>query len=90
MPMFLQSRKLWAAIVGLVLVVVNSLLNNEQIDPDAVTNAIMGIVAAYMASTAWEDGQKARAGVKPTTTLHTPSENVTVMTSDVDVPSARG
>jgi hypothetical protein len=31
-----------------------------------VTNAIMGIIAAYMASTAWEDGKKAEAqGTKP-------------------------
>lgn len=82
MPSFFQSRKLWAAIVGLILVIVNALLNGEQIDPDAVTNAIMGIVAAYMAATAWEDGQKAKAQVTPTTTIETPSENVQVVTRD--------
>jgi hypothetical protein len=82
MPRFLQSRKLWAAIVGLILVIVNSVLNNEQIDPDAVTNAILGIVAAYMAATAWEDGQKAKAEVAPTTTIETPASNVTVSATD--------
>lgn len=81
MPRVMQSRKLWAAIVGLLFIVVNAALNQEQIDPDTVTNAVMGIVAAYMASTAYEDGQKAKAEVAPTTTLSTPSDNVTVSTS---------
>jgi hypothetical protein len=78
MPRFLQSRKLWAAIVGLILIIVNAVLNGEQLDPDTVTNAIMGIVAAYMAATAWEDGQKAKATVAPTTTIETPAPNVSV------------
>lgn len=86
MPRFLQSRKLWAAIVGLILIVVNSILNNQMVDPDTLTNAIMGIVAAYMAATAWEDGQKAKAQVAPTTTVETPSSNVTVTTSDAGKP----
>lgn len=87
MPRFMQSRKLWAAIVGLVLIVVNAVLNQQQVDPDTLTNAIMGIVAAYMAATAWEDGQKAKAEVSPTTTVTTPSENVTVSTSDATAPT---
>ncbi len=82
MPRIMQSRKLWAAIVGLIFVLVNAALNQAQIDPDTVTNAIMGIVAAYMASTAYEDGQKARAEVLPTTTIETPSQNIEVKTSD--------
>lgn len=86
MPSILQSRKLWAAVVGLVFILVNAYLNKTQIDPDTVTNAIMGIVAAYMASVAWEDGQKAKATATPTTTLETPSGNVTVSTSDSTPP----
>lgn len=83
MPRFLQSRKLWAAIVGLIFIFVNAFLNQQQIDPDTVTNAIMGIVAAYMAATAWEDGQKAKAEAAPTTTVSTPgSSDVTVTPSD--------
>jgi hypothetical protein len=78
MPRFFQSRKLWAAIVGLILVIVNAILNGEQLDPDTVTNAIMGIVAAYMAATAWEDGQKTKATVVPTTTIETPADKVNV------------
>lgn len=86
MPKVLQSRKLWAAIVGLVFIVVNAALNQQQIDPDTVTNAVMGIVAAYMASVAWEDGQKAKAEATPTTTIETPAANVAVTTSDTPTP----
>lgn len=82
MPKVLQSRKLWAALVGLILIVVNALLNGEQIDPNTVTNAIMGIIAAYIAATAYEDGEKAKAEGKPTTTIETPSDNVTVTTTE--------
>lgn len=78
----LKSRKMWAAIVGLILIFVNAWLNEAQVDPDTVTNAIMGVVAALMASIAWEDGQKARAEAVPTTTVTTPASNVTVSTSD--------
>lgn len=81
MPKILQSRKVWAAIVGLILIIVNAALNNQQVDPDTVTNAIMGIVAALMASIAYEDGQKAKAEAAPTTTVSTPG------TSDVTVTS---
>ena len=80
MPSMLQSRKVWAAIVGLLLIFVNAFLNESQVDPDTVTNAIMGVVAALMASIAWEDGKKAEAQAAPTTTLTTPSSNVTVTT----------
>lgn len=88
MPRILQSRKLWAAIVGLVFIIVNAALNQQQIDPDTVTNAVMGIVAAYMASTAWEDGQKAKAAAAPTTTVSTPgTSDVTVTPSDTVTPT---
>lgn len=87
MPRVLQSRKLWAAIVGLALIIVNAILNGEQLDPNTVTNAIMGIVAAYMAATAWEDGQKAKAEASPTTTVITPgTSDVQVMPSDNNPP----
>jgi len=90
MPQVLQSRKLWAAIVGLIFILVNAYLNHAQIDPDTVTNAIMGIVAAYMASVAWEDGKKARAQAAPTTTVETPASNVTVTTTDAPAPPTLG
>lgn len=90
MPQVLQSRKLWAAIVGLVLVIVNAALNHAQVDPNTVTNAVMGIIAAYMASVAYEDGQKAKAdAMQPTTTVTTPSDNVTVTTAETPPPTRR-
>lgn len=87
----LQSRKLWAAIVGLVFIVVNAALNQQQIDPNTVTNAVMAIVAAYIGATAYEDSQhvKAKATVDAavvsaaTTTVTTPgSSDVTVKTEE--------
>lgn len=82
MPGMLKSRKVWAAIVGLLLIFVNAMLNEQQVDPDTVTNAVMGIIAALMASIAWEDGKKAEATTNPTTTVSTPSANVEITTSD--------
>jgi hypothetical protein len=78
----LKSRKVWAAIIGLIVILVNAYINQEQIDPDTITNAVMGIVAALMASIAVEDGMKAKAEVAPTTTIETPAPNVTVTTAD--------
>lgn len=53
----LKSRKFWAAIVGLIFILINAYLNQEQIDPDTVVTAIMGIVAAYIGAVAYEDGK---------------------------------
>lgn len=72
MPGMLKSRKVWAAIVGLIFILVNAALNQQGLDPDTVTNAIMGIVIALMGSIAYEDGQKAKAAIPPTTTVSTP------------------
>lgn len=56
----LQSRKFWAAIIGLVLILVTT-WGQDPYPVDAVTTAIMGVVGAYMASVAWEDGKQAEA-----------------------------
>lgn len=80
MPKVLRSRKLWAAIVGLALIVVNAFLNQQQVDPDTLTNAIMGIIAAYMAAVAFEDGMAKKNANK--TTIETPSENIEISTSE--------
>lgn len=61
MPQFLQSRKLWAAMIGLILIIVNAALNQQQVDPNTLTNAVMGIIAAYLAATAYEDGETRKA-----------------------------
>lgn len=84
----LQSRKFWAAIVGFVSILWVAYQSGSALDPDTVINAILGIVAAYIAATAWEDGKQAEAvgkmveaeGKQATTTVTTPSSNVTVTT----------
>lgn len=55
----LQSRKFWAAVVGLVAILWTAYQSGSALDPDTVVNAILGIVAAYIAATAWEDGKQA-------------------------------
>lgn len=83
----LQSRKLWAAIIGFASILWVSYQSGSALDPDTVINAILGIVAAYIAATAWEDGKQAEAAGRigaaettaTTTTVSTPG------TSDVAV-----
>lgn len=76
----LQSRKFWAAVVGLVAIFYTAWQSGGSVDPDTLVNAILGIVAAFMGATALEDGLTNRNAT--TTTLTTPAENVTVQTSD--------
>lgn len=57
----LQSRKVWAAIVGLVAILWTAYQSGVALDPDTVVTAIMGIVGAYIAATAYEDSQHAKA-----------------------------
>lgn len=75
----LQSRKWWSAVIGLILILVTA-WNQHPFPTDAVVTAVMGVVAAYMASVALEDGlTKHNAGQ---TTVSTPSSNVDISTSD--------
>jgi hypothetical protein len=84
----LQSRKLWAAVVGLVSIIWVAYQSGTALEPDTVINAILGIVAAYIAATAYEDGKQADAvgrmvaaeTAATQTTVSTPSSNVTVTT----------
>jgi hypothetical protein len=59
----LQSRKFWASVIGLILVIVAN-WNVEPYPTDTVVTAIMGIVAAYVAAVAWEDGKHIEADAK--------------------------
>lgn len=56
----LQSRKFWAAVVGLVLILLST-WGQDPYPTDAVVTAIMGVVGAYVASVAYEDGKQAEA-----------------------------
>ena len=59
----LQSRKLWAAVVGLILILIAT-WGQDPYPTDAVVTAIMGVVGAYVASVAYEDGKHAEAAAK--------------------------
>ena len=86
----LQSRKLWAAIIGFISILWVAYQSGSALDPDTVINAILGIVAAYIAATAWEDGKQAEAvgrmvaaEAAPVTTVTTPGgSDVTVTAPD--------
>lgn len=91
----LQSRKLWMAIIGFVSILWVSFQSGNTLDPDTVVNAILGIVAAYIAATAWEDGKQAEAVGRMTaadiaassTIVTTPgASNVTVSTTEQPQP----
>lgn len=79
----IQSRKLWMAVIGLILILITA-WNQDPFPTDAVVTAIMGVVGAYVASVAYEDGKHAEAVAKiaagESTTVVTPSDNVTVTT----------
>lgn len=76
-----QSRKFWMAVIGLVLVLVTS-WGQEPYPTDAVVTAIMGVVAAYIGSVAYEDGQRAKAEAVPMTKVETPAASVQVTTGE--------
>lgn len=84
----LQSRKFWAACVGLVAIFYTAWQSGGGVDPDTLVNAILGIVAAFIGATAIEDGLTNRNAT--TTTVSTPgTSDVTVTPSDTSTPPAQ-
>lgn len=83
----LLSRKFWMAAIGLVLILVTA-WNQDPYPADAVVTAIMGVVGAFIAATAWEDTARAKAAAPPVTTVSTPGgSDVTVIApSDANAP----
>lgn len=85
----LLSRKFWMSAIGLILILVTA-WNQDPYPTDAVVTAIMGVVAAFVAATALEDGMSKQAESKATTTtVSTPGESDVTVTapSDVSVPA---
>lgn len=84
----LQSRKFWSAVVGFVAIIIVSWRSGTALDPNTVVNAILGIVAAYMGATAWEDGKRHEAdavmAAQPTTTVSTPGGSDVTVTAPPD------
>lgn len=61
---FRTSRKLRAAAVALLSIVVTAVLSREVIDPNTLINAIVALAAAYMGAVAWEDVSARQAAAK--------------------------
>ena len=76
----LQSRKFWAALIGLILILITT-WGQDPYPTDAVVTAIMGVVGAYVASVAWEDGKQAEAAG---------NVNAAAMTAATPAPPAVG
>lgn len=76
----LQSRKMWATLIGIILMIVTAIINKQAIDPDTLVNGIMVLVGIYVSAVAVEDGMSSRANANATTTTVT-----TPGTSDVKV-----
>ncbi len=56
----LRSRKFWAAVVGLALVIVRAYAPDFPLQEEQVT-AVVWVIAAYILGTGLEDGLRARA-----------------------------
>lgn len=80
----LKSSKFQAMLAGLITIILIAVINRQQIDPNVLSAAVTGLIGAYIAATAYEDGQKAKAEVAPTTTITTPGG------SDVSVTAPDG
>lgn len=57
----LASRKFWAAVVGLAVVLVKNWIPDLPIEADLVSKMI-ALIMAYILGVAVEDGLRARAG----------------------------
>lgn len=52
----LTSRKFWAAVIALVLLIANSWVSGDW-NTEALSQAIVAVFIAYIASVAYEDGE---------------------------------
>lgn len=64
LKLLIASRKFWAALVGLVLIVVKAYAPNFPLQEEELTRVIT-LLVAYILGTAVEDGLGTRAGTWP-------------------------
>lgn len=57
----LASRKFWAAVVGLAVLLVKTWYPDFPLEPD-ILSRLMTLIMAYIMGVAVEDGLKARSG----------------------------
>lgn len=87
----LLSRKFWMTLIGLVLILVTA-WGQDPYPTDAVVTAIMGVVAAFIGATAWEDSSRNQAAGTiaaadinaTTTTVTTPGASDVQVTASPD------
>jgi len=60
----LKSRKFWAALVGLVMVVLKGFYPDLPLDDEVMQNLVY-LLVAYITGTAIEDGLRARGSLAP-------------------------
>lgn len=75
-PLFhaIQSRKMWATLIGIVMMIVTAIINKQAIDPDTLVNGIMILVSVYVSAVALEDGMTQRNATQTTVTTPGTSE----------------
>lgn len=83
---FLKSRKFWAA-VSAAVTLLTAASTQDPYPIDTVIQGLVAIALGYMGTTAWEDTAMKKAMMAPMTTVETPSDNVTVSTSDTTQPA---
>ncbi len=57
----LKSRKFWAAVIGLLLIIARNLIPNFLPFSDADITAVLFVLISYILGTALEDGLRARS-----------------------------
>lgn len=80
------SRKFWMSVISM-LVAVGVLSFSDAEQAEMVSLIVGGLGAVYTIAVAIEDGMRAKAEAHPTTTVETPSSNVTVTTSENTPPT---
>ena len=62
--LLVQSRKFWAAAVGLIVIIIKQFIPNFPISEEQITNIVI-LLVAYIAGTAIEDAGFAIGSNKP-------------------------
>lgn len=86
-PLFhaIQSRKMWATLIGIVMMIVTAIINKQAIDPDTLVNGIMILVSVYVSAVALEDGMTQRNAT--TATVSAPGKSDVSVTAEPVAPA---
>lgn len=82
----LQSRKMWATLIGIVMMIITAIVNKQPIDPDTLVNGIMILVSVYVGAVAVEDGLSKNNANKTTVSTPGGSDVTVIAPSDATPP----